>query len=84
MTKAEPKNLHVTPMQMATLLVLEGQIAFLQVGANQLGGFLKLTEPADILIEAARLIETKKVALQRSWESGIKVVSALSPSLIAP
>ncbi len=78
------KNIQVTPLQMASLLVLEGQIAQLQVGANQLGGFLKLTKEADILIEAAQLIEKKKVEMQRSWETGIQVVSALSPSLVAP
>ncbi len=80
----EKKNINVTPLQLASLLVLEGQMAQLQMGANQLGGFLKLTESADILIEAAQLIEKKKVAMQRSWETGIQVVNAISPTLVAP
>ncbi len=84
MTTEKQKSVNVTPLQLASLLVLEGQIAQLQVGANQLGGFLKLTESADILIEAAQMIEKKKVAMQRSWETGIKVVSAISPTLVAP
>ncbi len=84
MTKPLAKNMTVTPHQLATVLVFESHIAQLQVGANQLGGFLKLTSEADTLLEAAQLIAKRRDELQREWASEIKVVSALSPSLISP
>ena len=68
MPKAELK---VTPLQLASTLILEGQMAQLQIGANQLGGALRQTREADILIQAQQLIAREFRKLQQEWAGGL-------------
>lgn len=79
----EPIKMRLDANQLATMLILDGAISFLQIGANQLGGFLKLTAEADILMGAIEFIGTRKIALQKEWSGGIQVVQAL-PRLVNP
>lgn len=62
-----PRSLRLTPQQLAITLLFEAHVAHLQIGANQLGGFLKETEAAEVLISAAKHIEKAKVRLQSRW-----------------
>lgn len=73
--KTGPK-MELTPMQLAAVLVIEGQIAQLQVGANQLGGFLGLKREADILINAIQVITKDRDALVASWAKQVKIYGA--------
>ncbi len=78
----KPKNeLRLTPHQLAAMLVLDAQVAQLQIGANQLGGFLGLKREADILVNAIQVIQKDKERLVESWAKTIQIVpaSALPP-----
>lgn len=66
-------TIKVTPMQLACALVLEAQAAQLQIGANQLGGYLKQVREADILIQAQQLIQRELQKLQKEWAGGLVV-----------
>ena len=78
----KPKTMELNSNQLAALLVLDGQSAQLQIGANQLGSFLKLKREADILIAAIELIQKEKEKLISDWAKLIQIVpaSALPPS----
>lgn len=65
------KTFKATPMQLAATLLLEGEAQRLQVSANQLGGFLKLTREGDILIQAQQVIIRELQKLQREWAGEI-------------
>lgn len=71
--QAGPQQLRVTPQQMATLLLLEGQSAQLQFAANQLGGALGLTAAADVLLSAKEHIDKSKVRMQHEWQNAIVI-----------
>lgn len=62
-----PPPLRVTPEQLAILLLLEAQIAQLQIAANQLGGTMKLTEPADLLISARDHLQRGLDKMKKKW-----------------
>lgn len=70
------KGLSLQPMQLAAMLVLDAAIAYLQIGANQLGGFLKLEREADILVQAMNVIGNQKSALMAEWENKVQIVPA--------
>lgn len=74
--KPQARQLMLEPMQLAALLVLDAQVAQLQVGANQLGGFLKLHEEADILVRAAQYIQRRKEKLMDGWGRRVQLVGA--------
>jgi len=74
-----PQTIRLTPHQMATMLVVEAQIQALQMGANQLGGFLKLDEEAKLLISAATHLAKGLEKFKRQWESGIVLASEAPP-----
>lgn len=67
------ETIKVTPMQLACALVLEAQAAQLQIGANQLGSYLKQVREADILIQAQQLIQRELVKLQQEWAGALVV-----------
>lgn len=78
-----PPPLRVTPEQLATLLVLEQQMAQLQIGANQLGGMLKLTDAADVLISARDYIGKNLDKLRKGWGRELVIAqSADVPRLV--
>ncbi len=66
-------TIQVTPEQMAVLLVFEGQVAQLQIAANQLGGWLGLKAAADVIVSAREHIEAAKVRMQAEWSRAIVV-----------
>jgi hypothetical protein len=68
-----PPSIRVTPQQLAVLLILEAQMAQLQVGANQLGGTLNLTEAADILVSARDYIQKNLAKLQKKWAGEVVI-----------
>lgn len=78
----QTQNLSLNAAQLGTMLVLDAQLASLQVGANQLGGFLKLEREANILVSAMHQIQRDKELLMKSWASQVQVFppSALPPS----
>lgn len=71
-------SIALTTHQLAALLVLEAQAQQLQIGANQLGGFLKLKAEADILVEAIALIQRKTGELRAQWARTVQIVDAAS------
>ncbi len=70
------KKLTLTAPQLATMLILEAQMNQLQIGANQLGGFLKLTKEADILVNAIQFIGRQKEALMEEWDRKVQLAPA--------
>lgn len=72
----EPVKMTLTAHQLATVLVLDGAMAALQTGANQLGSFLKLQDEANILVGAINYIGTRKQDLQAQWERRVQLVGA--------
>jgi hypothetical protein len=80
---SEPqKKMELTPMQLATMLVLDNCCVTLQTGANQLGGFLGLKREADILHERLKDLVREKEKLIESWGRKIQLVpaSAMPPA----
>lgn len=71
----------VTAAQLATLLVLEGQMANLQTAANQLGAFLGLKREAEICGDAIAVLSRGMEGLKASWD---KQVQLASPSDMPP
>ena len=74
--KKNQTKLELQPLQLAAALVMDAQIAQLQVGANQLGGFLKLEREANILLEAAQLIGKKRQELMDEWSRRVHLAPA--------
>jgi hypothetical protein len=82
---AEPAQLRLTPLQLVTVMVLEGQAEQLQIAANQLGGWLGLKAEADILVSAREHILRAKTKMQASWLNAVQVVSAADvPRMVQP
>lgn len=84
MSEKKTERLDLTPMQLAAVLVIESQIAQLQIAANQLGGWLKLTREADILVNAMQIIVKDTEKLKADWAKQVKIFpeAALAPGLI--
>lgn len=81
---ADKPSLRLTPQQLAIVLVVEAQIASLQYGANQLGGFLKLRE-ADALIAARDVLVSALGEMHRQWSGQVVLASAADvPRMVAP
>lgn len=80
---SDTTRLRLTANQLATMLVLDGAIAHLQTCANQLGGFLKLKDEAEILMGAVEYIGTRKMAMQKQWDGSIVVVQPGDVSRVA-
>ncbi len=78
------QQLDLQPMQLATLLVLDGACVALQTGANQLGGFLKLEREANILTSALKLVVTEKEKLIAEWGQKVQVVPAGALPKVGP
>lgn len=72
----DKSSIRLTAQQMATMLVLDSAMAFLQIGANQLGGWLELKKEADILVGAIEFIGTRKMALQKEWANAVVIAGA--------
>ncbi len=68
-----PAPLRLNGQQIATLLLLEMQLAQLQIGANQLGSFLKDTEAADLLVSAISHIGRGKEKLMKKWSGAVVI-----------
>ena len=73
------KTIRLTPHQMATMLVIEAQIQALQMGSNQLGGFLGLKDEADLLMSAANHLAKGLEKFKRGWETGLVIASEAPP-----
>lgn len=73
---SDKKNVSLTAPQLAAFLTLEGQMAQLQIAANQLGAFLKMEKEANILIQAMTFIGNQKNALMAEWERKVQLVPA--------
>jgi hypothetical protein len=61
--------------QATTLLMLENAAANLQTTANQLGGFMKLDEPASVLLKAKELVDMYVAHCMKTWSGGIVIAS---------
>lgn len=78
-------SLRVTPPQLAIMLVFDAQAQALQMGANQLGGFLGEKEAAEVLLSAKQHIEKAGMRMRAQWERSIQVVAPADvPRLIQP
>jgi hypothetical protein len=71
-----PQTIRLTPHQMATMLVIEGAMATLQMGSNQLGGFLGLKDEADLLMSACNHLGKGLEEMKREWEGKVVLVGA--------
>lgn len=78
----KPLTLQVTSQQYAVMLILDAQMAQLQIAANQIGGYIKDEKAAGIVVEAMNLLGAKKQALMMEWQRAIQVVSAIPDKLI--
>lgn len=80
------QKLELTPMQLASLLVLDSCAAALQTGVNQLGGFLHLTREASILEERLKDLQREKEKLVESWSRRVQLVpaGAMPPAPLIP
>lgn len=76
------EQLSLTPMQMGTLLVLDGLSAAMQAAANQLGGFLKLPREADIVIRCGNMLQVEKDKLVGEWKRTVQLATPASLSVI--
>lgn len=72
---ADPKNptIQVTHEQMLQLVIIETEIEGLQASANRLGGMLKLTDSADVLVEAIGVLARGREALLNKWRTGLVI-----------
>lgn len=68
-----PPPLRVTLEQLAIILILEQQMAQLQIGANQLGGTLKLTDAADLLLSAQAHLGKGLEKMKKQWAGGLVI-----------
>lgn len=74
-----PKNgvaLTLTPQQLCVVLVLEAQSQQLGIAANQLGGYLRLEGPADVLMAAKKHIDDYKAKFVREVQGGIVLATS--------
>lgn len=83
---AEPEKLELQPLQLATILVLDGCCVSLQTGMNQLGAFLGLNREAAILEERLKDLVREKEKLVASWSRKVQLVPAamMPPAPIIP
>lgn len=70
------KKLELSPLQLATVLVMDGCAMSLQTGANQLGGFLGLKREAEVLAKVGKLLDDEKQKLISEWQHTVKLVDA--------
>jgi hypothetical protein len=85
----QPKpKLELTPHQLCAILIIESQCAQLQLGANQLGGFLGLKREAEMLLNAIQVLQKDKERLIHDWSKQVQIVPASAiqaiPSLVKP
>lgn len=73
--KPNGMNLHLTAENAMALMQMDLAIGTLQLQANQLGGFMKHVEAADVVIGAIEVLVRGREKLVRQWATGIKVVS---------
>lgn len=70
------RQLELTPTQLAAMLVIDAQVAQLQIAANQLGGFLKMTREADLIVSAMKVLAEGKERLVQEWARKVQIVPA--------
>ncbi len=73
---AAPAQLHLEPMQVCALVIIEGLAAGMQAAINQLGGFLKLPREADIVANAMGHLQRDKERLMQEWQRRLVVAPA--------
>jgi len=76
------QEIRLTPEQMAAMLVIEGLLQAIQVGVNQLGGFIKYTPAAEILANAGAVLGRDYMAMRKQWERSVVVAPASALSVI--
>lgn len=80
-----PPQLRVSAEQMIVALEIDQQAAQLQLAANQLGGGLKQTEAADLLIAARDVLLKGKEELMRKWAGSVVLAKPGDvPRLVQP
>jgi hypothetical protein len=68
-------KLSLTPQQLCVMLVFEAQEQQLQIAATQLSGYLGLSEPAEKLLAAQKLLRDYRLEYLRQAQTGIVLAS---------
>ena len=63
--------MRLSPTELAIMLIIEAQAQQLQNAANQLGGFLGLTEAADVLLSAQKHLNDWKMRFMHKLQSQV-------------
>jgi len=68
-----PKQMALTGPQLGICLVFDAQIAALEVGAKQLGGFLNEKAAADVLVSAQKHLFDARERMLGEWQRAIQI-----------
>lgn len=83
-SNGKTQDLRLTPHQLGAMLVFDAQLASLQVGANQLGGFLKLEREATVLVGAIQHIQREKDKLMAEWAKAVQIFPVAAMPALPP
>lgn len=80
--QAQAPKMQLSGQQLAALLLIDSLLSQMQLAVNQLGGFMKYDEAANMIGHAGSVLNRDYVAMKDRWSRTVQLVGADALPLI--